>query len=204
MNTSEVGKALEKLFREILNELVLSPGFLKVYAVAMTKSIMLRIEASAGDMGRIIGEKGAHFKSLRAICGAVGHKFKVDIELPPLPESRTKRADRYEKFQGRDDWKKEKITDLIRRAAVLVFRHEEAVEVSVADLPDFISTYTVSVATAEPALLVEAMSAALKILFNAVGKANGRTLIVEVVPSNMADPPQPAASDGRSAKETRR
>jgi len=203
MKTAGLAKLIQDLIADLLREFILHPAELKVVVIPLIQSIALRIEAHSGDVGRIIGEKGAHFRSLQAICmcASLKHGFEINLEWLPEPQGW---PDRYQKFKARHDWGQAKILSLIKRTTKLIFRAEDAICVKMVDHNAATTVITIQVARKETRQVLELAGFALRTLFNAVGKANGRTLFVEVVASNSSDPPQPKSAAGRFSRELRR
>jgi len=204
MKTAGLAKLIQDLIADLLREFILHPDSLKVSAVPLAQSISIRIEVHTGDMGRIIGEKGAHFRALESLCLCAGLKHGVAINLAPIAEPKGGRPDRYEKFKARDDWRYSEILSLLERAAKMIFKSEEAISLTTTDEDEHLTIVTVNVARRESYEVIVAGSLALRTLFNAVGKANGRTIFVQVAAANDTDPPQPKSAAGRFSRELRR
>lgn len=205
MNAKSVAPIIQGLFRDILKEFVLHPDSLEVVVVPYAQGMTVLITAAGRDVGRVIGEKGAHFNALKIIGAAIGIKHGVTVELEPVPDpTEPGKSERYEKFKARDDWPKDKIVALLDRTARAVFRYDESIEVTTEDLSEATTMATVLCASAEQGSLIEPFQNSLKAIFNAVGKANGRTIFVVVTPSKKADPVQPKTAAGRNARAVRR
>lgn len=202
---NSTAERLAELFSEILREFILHPGELEVVAVQLTKSATVHIKANGGDVGRIIGERGAHFKALQHVCLAVSHKHKTAIELAPVAEPESGRADRYQKFAAKENWREKEVLSLLTRTVRMIFRHESVIDIETKNMPGAITVFTVRIARAEDGDIVQIMQAALKTIFNAVGKANGRTLYVELIAEKSHEAErQPKSAGGRYCKEVRR
>jgi predicted RNA-binding protein YlqC (UPF0109 family) len=204
MNAKDVGSLVRSLFQDILSEFVLHPDDLKVCTVEMRRTIIVQIFAAGRDVGRVIGERGAHFNALKILGAMIGLKHGVAVELEPVPDPKEPgKSERYDSFKARDDWRKEIILALIGRTASAALRFPDAISVSCLDANEASSIVEIVCASAEPAGLIEPVEQSLKALFNAVGKANGRTIFVSVIPSRKVDPPQPKTAAGRNARELR-
>jgi len=73
-----------------------------------------------------------------------------------------------------------RIRDLVRDVAGLVFR--EAISVDFTEGQGGLVAVDVNVSSREPGAVIMQAGAAMQALFHAVGKANGRTLRVTIVP----------------------
>lgn len=177
------------------------PEGLEVITIPSGRSVTVLIKAAGRDVGRVIGERGAHFNALKTLATAIGLKQGVSVELEPVPDpTEPGKAERYEKFKAREDWPKAEIVELLKATAQAVLRFEDLIEVVCEDLSDSTTMATVICSGANPAGLVDPIQTALKALFNAVGKANGRTIFVVVRPSQKSEPPQPKTAAGRFSK----
>lgn len=198
---------LSNLIATLVCEMVSNPKRVKVVCRTLERSNTVQIDVDPSEVGRVIGEAGSHFKALSKICLSFSAKLGKHCELLPMEEpDEDVVPSRYGRFKGRDDWPKEKISQLVERVARNVFKHEDAIEVTVKDEEHFVSVFTVKVARTEDSDVVNLMSDAYKPIFNAIGRMNGRVLIVDVVAGKSAAKPekQPSTADGRFAREIRR
>lgn len=200
------------LFERLVKEITTNQDQVTVEALALATKTPIRIEVHPSEVGRVIGEHGAHFKALEKLCLAISYKTRQMFELLPMQEPEASVVPlRYGRFHGRDDWPKQKITKLLSDMAESVFKNEIAVDITVSDMKNFVSAYTIRVDRREEADVIKIIQPAFTTLFNAIGRVNGRVLIVEIVADKVVakmNPPesgeQPLTPDGRFCKTIRR
>ena len=209
--TDILGDKTAKLLHDILTEIVLDKKAIIVQAVNYSAMMTIGIRSNPTDQGRIVGTRGGHFKSLSALCNCIGAKQKITIELLPIGK-KTEAKDRYYPFVAKDNWREEEIRALIVRTVQAVALCEEAVAIEQQAEQMGVSKFVIHVARQERPELVASMTTGmvnpngmvtgwLKILVNAIGKANGRTIILEILADKDGDLPQPETSAGRFARE---
>lgn len=203
MNATNLATEIKQLFRDVLTEFILHPADLKVSTIQMARAIAISTEAHAGDVARIIGERGAHFNALKAIAVCMSRKYGISIDLAPVTEPRGGKADRYGNFKHNQNWPKERILALLGRLADKVFQFESAVEITSEDAGN-VTVFRIAVDQAEKKFITDTADAAFKILLNAIGKANGRTLMCEILPEREHEPHQPKTARGRFTGEVQR
>lgn len=206
MTTDKVTSLIETLVKEITT----NKDQVTVEGVALATKTLIRIEVHPSEVGRVIGEHGAHISALRKVALAISYKTKTIFEILDLEEPDKSIVPlRYGRFQGSDDWPKEKITKIVELTSMSVFKNEIAVEVEVLDMKNFTSAYTIHVDRREESDIVRVIQPAFTALFNAIGRINGRVLIVEIVADKVVAKPgktefQPLTADGRNCKTIRR
>jgi predicted RNA-binding protein YlqC (UPF0109 family) len=167
-----------ELVKRILSEITFHHDQLKVHAIELGVGWMVVISATRGDTPRIVGGRGMTFKAIDCLVGAIGNKYRMKIRAK-LEEPTTGEQDRYERFKASEDWNRDGILKLLQDVCQQVFTHP-IVDLSLADIDNQTSLVTVQVSRAEDRRLVEPVSKALEILFNAIGKANGRTIRLDI------------------------
>jgi predicted RNA-binding protein YlqC (UPF0109 family) len=212
MNITSLAAKTGVLFTDLLREIVLDKPALRVDAYPQSGSVSLSIQSNPTDQGRIIGGRGLHFRSLLALANCIGLKNGCTVNLAPMPRP-TKRSERYDAFQPKEDWRKKEVGALLGRVVTAVAAHDQSVEINLADQAGAVTLTTVRMARSESYALILSMIQGmvnpsdgsamgwLKILFNAVGKANGRTIFLEVIADQDFEPQQPATADGRHSRE---
>ena len=193
--------ALE-LLRRILTELVAHPENLRIEYRALTASLTIMIQADTGDTPRLIGEQAQNYRALCAIMAAVGAAAGYRVAIPPIQEPVIGAPSRY-RFEPNPDWPKERILKLLRDVAEAVFAHSGGMECMEFDDPaNGITTVEVHVSRLENPKVVDVLRPAIGRMFDAIGKANGHLLAVDIIQS--ADPGQPDSADGRFTKQLKR
>lgn len=192
------------LFRRIVTEIISHPENLVIESKEFTQSLVLTVQAHAADTPRLIGEGAVNYKALVVVATALGARAGLRVSVPPIREPVVGEPDRY-KFSPTPDWPKEKIVKLLTDTARATFADPDAVEVKLFDDESTVST-TVElwVARNERSALVFALGAALRTLFDAIGKANGRLIYLDVVAKKDIEGPQPTSADGRFSKAAKR
>jgi predicted RNA-binding protein YlqC (UPF0109 family) len=193
---------LAKLIERTLREFVLNRDALKIEVSSVGSGLWsLRIIPHDSDFGRVLGTRGAHFNALIALCRCVGEKHALKIELKPLAEPARKVQQRYNPFEQRANWPKDRLLSIISDAVLACVRDVEAVTVDCHDHKAD-SDILVGTSSEENKSTIELLDSALYILGNSIGKPNGRTLTVKVERCNAPTlEPQPETADGRFTKE---
>ncbi len=201
MNT-KIADTITGLLRRIVSEFILSPKELRFEVNEMANSMTINIVATRGDVRRIIGTDGAHFKALSAFAQAMGRTLGVTVDMDQVDEPITGAMDRYPEFAVNENWPEERVRKLCEDMAGAVFKSSWGLEL--VSRKNGTSNIDLTVYGEPDTLHVQSMGAAFKILFKAIGRANGRRLYLNVVPRDCGAPEQPATAAGRFASETSR
>ena len=195
---SEVADKVTARLRELIVEIILHPEALEFIRIPLTSHLVLNMRAQVTDTGRIIGPKGAHFIALKTLASLMGQRAGMRVMLGRMDAPvEGAPCDSYKKVEFRQDWDAEKVRAMLERAACSSLTFPANVTVSDAD--KVTSVLTIYHSPREPSALVSALVEAFQVLFNAIGKANGRMLYVSAE-AEVVEPPQPATADGRWAK----
>jgi predicted RNA-binding protein YlqC (UPF0109 family) len=200
------------LIERLVKAITTNKDDVHVECLPLATKTPVRIEVHPSEVGRVIGEHGTHFKALQNIVLAISYKRRTVFELLPMQEPDAGVVPiRYGRFKGQDDWPKQQITELVTESVKAVFKNESAIDIEVRDMTNFCSAYTIKVDRREDADVVKIVQGAMTTLFNAIGRINGRVLIVEIVADKVASKPdrggserQPLTPDGRFCKTIRR
>jgi predicted RNA-binding protein YlqC (UPF0109 family) len=204
MNDEQKRAAFLDLFRRLVTEIISHPENLIIETKLHTQSIVMTLQAHAADTPRIIGSGAENFKALGIIAAALGARAGLHVSVPPIREPVVGEPDRY-KFSPQPDWPKERIVKLLTDLARAAFADSSAVEVKLFDDDASVSTtIELWVARNERGALVFGVGAALRTLFDAIGKANGRLIFLDVVAKKESEGPQPGTAAGRFTKEVER
>ena len=204
MNDSQKRQNVLTLFRRLVTEIISHPENLVIDAKQHTQSMVLTVQAHAADTSRLIGEGASNYKALVTMATALGGRAGMRVSVPPIREPVIGERDRY-KFTPNPEWPRTRIMDLLSDTARAVFADPDAIEIKPFDDDGTVST-TVElwVARNERTTLVHPVGEALRTLFDAIGKANGRLIYLDVIPKKEVEGPQPATAGGRFTKEVRR
>lgn len=163
-------------------------------------SYTITIQAHAADTPRLIGEAGRNYRAIASMMSLIGGRARHRIHIPPIKEPVVGVHERYQ-FCPDLHWPKEDLRSLLCRVARAMFEHPEAVRVEMEDIEATLSTNVqILVAKTEATAMVKAAQDCLTVLWDAIGKANGRLLYLDVVPGVELEL-QPPKSDGRFAGE---
>lgn len=195
-------KPMMTLLTRILSEMVEHPEHLKIEQRSLTASVTITIQAHAGDTPRLIGEGAGNYKAIVAIATAIGARRGFRVNVPPIKEPIIGEASRY-RFTPNPDWPRKRILGLLRETLEAVFAHPERLRLSEDDdNSNHITTIEAFVSRTEKVEIIDALSPAIRRVFDAIGKAHGRLLAVDVVQDS--DPEQPETADGRNMKQLKR
>lgn len=195
-------KPVIALLQKLLTEMVEHPENLVIEHRALTASVTITIQAHAGDTPRLIGEGAGNYRAIVAIATAAGARRGFRVNIPPIKEPVVGEPSRY-RFTPTPDWPRKRILGLLRDTLGAVFAHPEKVVCNEDDDDaNHITTVEAFVSRMERAEVLDALAPAIRRVFDAIGKAHGRLLAVDVVQS--ADPEQPDSADGRHMKQLKR
>ncbi len=180
METNNPQETCVNILTRILDQFTYHPETRKVWAVAVGRSWMVKLQLHRADTPRVVGERGSHIRALDTISAAIGAKNGVNIRTQLL-EPEVGLPERYHKFKPAENWNTEAVTKLADDICASVFVSPYAVKVN--DGADFTSTIEIQIDRSENKTLVDTIQKAMQVVFNAVGKANGRILFVDVVTS---------------------
>lgn len=173
---SAAAERIGKVIGNLIRLFVLHPEDLVVHHVQTGSEMYLRIDAHAGDIGRIIGTKGAHIKALQVIVKIAANLQGMKGTIKPLATDGVGKPDRYPAFKARVDWRKNDIAVALGEVLALTLKEPDDYRVEFVDRD----------ADCESAIMIHAASSnwghrdeldnAINVLLNSAGKANGRTL----------------------------
>lgn len=178
MTTNSSAEKTKQLLRRLISEFTYHPEALRIVSEPIGRMGKITLQAHKADTSRIVGERGSHIKALTAIVEAIGDKegqpLIVELIEPVFGE-----PERFAKYKGAENWNGEKIRQLLQDVAAAIFRPEPKIE-----------THSAGETTAMEILVqqrsqshrVDDLEIALRALFNAIGKANGRKLHVSILP----------------------
>lgn len=74
---------MKEFIEYIIKNLVDSPESVDVQCADAEEGVMVRLRVASGDVGKVVGKKGATINALRTIATTAGARFKrrVRIEL---------------------------------------------------------------------------------------------------------------------------
>jgi predicted RNA-binding protein YlqC (UPF0109 family) len=204
MTDEQKRAAFLDLFRRLVTEIISHPENLVIETKLHTQSIVLTLQAHAADTPRLIGSGAATYNALVTVAAALGARAGLRVSVPPIREPVVGEPGRY-KFAPQEQWPKERIVKLLTDITRAAFADSGAVEGKLFD-DDASGSTTIElwVARNERGALVFALGAALRTLFDAIGKSNGRIIYLDVIAKKEIEGPQPWTASGRFTKEVER
>jgi predicted RNA-binding protein YlqC (UPF0109 family) len=186
------------LLRRLVSEMVAYPGDVVIDHRTMAASITVTIQAHAADTPRLIGSQAQNYSAISAIAVAIGAKAGYRVHVPPIREPVVGQPERF-RFASRPDWPREKLIKLVRDTMDAMFLHPSSIVYDEAEDPDgLMTTLDVVVSAQEREVLARELAGPVRKLFDAIGRANGRLLAVDLVQDTEV---QPATAAGRHAKQ---
>lgn len=189
MNTTNPPQLALDLVTRIVKEIALHKDELQTSLQPLGHTALITIQVSRGDMGRVIGKAGAHSRALETLVLAIGAKYDTAIRLN-IAEPVGGQRDRYGAFSPHPAWDAAHVVQLLADIGQAVF--PQPVKAESIDAPGFATALELRINPRESMALARAVEQALNVLFNAIGKANGRLLTVAVVRQG-EESPQPTA-----------
>lgn len=165
-------KTIPTLIRRLIEAFVAERNQLRVHAAEIGGALMISIRASQSDTGRIVGKQGHHLAMLTTLVEAMGEKAGLSVFLEHLEPFISGNGP----VEMQAAWNDRQFEILAEEVARAVFE-DAAVEIHRNGI-----TVMVEVRTSDKAEKVEHVGAAMKAIFNAIGKANGRKIFVSVLP----------------------
>jgi len=198
---SKVEQVVEML-RLLTNELIFHPEALRFEKIPMPGFYVINVHPHLEDLGRVIGQRGNHFVSLRDLAALAGHKLGIRIKLGRVetPELKHKATQRDHLIDPTGIWPRDRIFQLFEMTARLIFPDSPIEVVAQAAAADPKSTaFDVRISQREDSTRVTLAQNALSILFTAIGRRYGHFIYANVTASLKPDH-QPESADGRWAK----
>jgi len=202
-NTIPVPNQIGELIKVVFSEMILHPEKLCVDVVTMRSSFTLYVGASFTDAKRLVGAQASHFNAATTFVRAAAKKHGLQAGIDKIQTVGRITHDQYPPFEAREDWPKEKVSQIVERMAKAVFTHDSAIEIAIVDAPGGSSNIDVIVSETEDPQLVADMLGVFKVLIRPVGKSNFRNLLINIVADKPHDV-QPETADGRFAKTVKR
>lgn len=190
---SIAGREIESVLRKLISGFCFHPEHLTITVTIYPPNIVnVRIQGHATDTPRIIGEDGEMFRSLAKIAQAIGRRHDVgvifsDVQQPVIGEEKP-----YPRFEAKADWPRETLLMHIKQASAAVFFYPKITHEDINE-----KETVVQIQVQEEIGTVKKLREALPVVFNAIGRMNGRILTVIVSQAEA----QPGRADGRHAKE---
>lgn len=166
----------ENIVRRIVKGIALHQGDVEVGLAGEGTMPIVNVRVNRGDMSRLIGKAGAHSRALEVVVAAISAKYGVPVRVF-IQEPTTGMKDRYGGFAPNLNWNSAPLMMLLSDVCDACFSRPTTLDVQDMDVT---STFTVRVDMKEQQPIVQAVSVALGILFNAIGRASGRIVAITV------------------------
>lgn len=167
------------LVKRILEEIVRHPEDIKVTENIIGRTVDMEVESHPGDMPRVMGREGKFSKALielmSLISSRVGGVIKIRFTDPiervyePSPE-----------IEMKPDWNSANVYRIAADICGMIFVHP--VELEIQDGDNCTSVIDIVTDSQERYSVNDRAMRALTTIFAAIGKANGRNIIVTVAP----------------------
>jgi predicted RNA-binding protein YlqC (UPF0109 family) len=175
---STLSDTLRDSVTRILHQITFHHSDIQVHVVSMGNSGLVSIQVHRADMSRVLGKKGVHFRALTEIIKAIGDKYRIPLNVELL-EPEVGQNERYLAFSGTDDWPAKEVKEVTQMVAGLCFSLPVTVELQ--DHPGFKTVVTIRLSEGESVKMSMGLQPHFGTLWNAMGKANGRYIYVDVV-----------------------
>ena len=188
-----------EVLTKLIKAFVAKPSEIQIQEFHMTRATVISVKTSVKDYGRVVGSKAKNCKALDLLAKLMGSSDDEEIRLSIVPPEDS-RVPAHERFKPNPKWGKKEIEPLMRSLCAKVFRGGTInivetdpltllVEIKV-NLDDtyqvmqdgeWISTYADE--THKPKVIdTDLIQKAIRTVFSAIGKNNGRDVQVDVIP----------------------
>lgn len=166
------------IVERIVKEIALHTNDVRTSLESLGRVWMINVQVNRGDMPRIIGKGGAHSQALSTIIAAIAAKTGEQIRLS-IVEPAVGVKDRYPSFAPNFSWNAAPAMTLLSDICDATLPGKSTIR----NL-DSVNMATVLEVRVDPRVrfdILRGLQSALNTLFNAIGKANGRLLTVELL-----------------------
>lgn len=177
---------ISNLLKRIISEIIFHPEDLKITPTSIGRSWTIRVMLHRADTPRCVGKGGNHIKSMDKLANLIGAKNGVNVRVM-LSEPEVGKAERYAQFKPSEKWNGQEVAKLAKDVGDAIFASETSTIVG--DVDGTTSSIEMTVSRRENKALVSAVQEAMQVLFNAIGKANGRILFLDIVEELVAPAP---------------
>lgn len=177
MITTKQTDFLKTTLRRIIERFTIHHNLLAIETVSVGGVVNVFIQAHRADTSRLIGERGASFRALSTLVAALAGADGYRAVLQPIAEPTAGEPEKFTRFVHNPGWDRECITRLLELLCNRIFEGRAAIEARDACNQ---TIYVVRVPVDEMPECVRAIGSALHVIFNAIGKSNGRLIMVGV------------------------
>jgi predicted RNA-binding protein YlqC (UPF0109 family) len=177
VNPAEI---LAKLLHRIIKQLTAEHQHIKLIGTPLGRSYIFQVRVSRADTPKLVGERGRTVRALTALVALFGRKHNVEMQFQLL-EPEVGQPAPLQPFRRRDTWDHKPVEELARDVASAILLNP-IVKICIVDQPNYITLLSVVTSNDEPAALVQALREPFAVIFNAIGKSEGRVLQPDVLP----------------------
>jgi len=171
----EIAHETARMVSKILSGIAIHKDSVKISVEQLARSAVICAQVHSADMPRAIGRGGAHIKALTKIVGDIGLTSGVPLKIRLL-EPEAGQRDRYSPFQPKEEWDGKSAHELLTQVASAAISGGAVVERN--DGANAVTEFVVKPMRRQPAREFEELIAALNVLWNAIGRAQGRIVTV--------------------------
>lgn len=161
----------------ILNYITFHPEDRKLNLSSLGRSWTISVRLHQADQPRAVGAKGSHVRALTDLVNRIGRRAAIPISFRLL-EPEVGKPERHAPFSGQEDWDHEGVRELATDICNSILKYP--VEVTSFDGDNFNSNLEIAADMREPQEAIDDLNAIITPLFNAIGKAQGRLLTVDL------------------------
>lgn len=166
------------LVRQMISFICLEPDKVRVWDEPTGRSTIIKAQCSKSDMPRVVGSGAVHVRAMEKLVELMGRRSGLSMRFR-LIEPEPGNSSRHGGFKPNPNWNSEPFMTLLGGVGDAIFRYGCKVE-NFDDDAIGETTMDLVASTKEQAELVEFVSGPVKLLWNAMGKANGRLIFANV------------------------
>lgn len=181
-NVNEMVERVRNAVEKIVKSICLEPSKVVVSVEELAASDLICVQVSASDMPRVIGRSGIHIRSLMNIVEAAARCHSVAMKLH-LVEPEPGPRQQYRGFTPRANWDGDEVHELLKEVCSLTMPGGADVKRTDSEVA---TEFAIQPARPLPTLHLQPIVEACSVLFNAIGKAQGRLITVAVAETTVA------------------
>lgn len=166
------------IVRRIIGEFTYHPSDIRTAVQEVGHSMTVKLQVNRADMPRVLGKQGTHFRALESLVAAIGAKAGLTLRFQ-LVEPAVGMPDRYDPFTAKEEWNSANAVQLLSEIADATFMGKTSIRVI--DGEDYQSSIELTLTAVEKRAIIDAVAGAAKVLFKAIGRAQGRFLVVDII-----------------------
>lgn len=172
---------ISDLLKRIIAEMVGHPEKIEIEESFLGRTVLWKIKVHPEDMSRVIGKRGVNVVALKRLATEMGRcsgsGVHCSAEVQQYSESTVQP---HLEFEGKKEWNSANITKIASEIADIIL--DSVGEIEIIDGPDFKSVLQINLGAREASYRLTNLTDILRPIFVAIGKANGRHLMIDLVP----------------------